>query len=82
MSERYSVADKSLEDLLRDVDSDLIAGRRTGAYEVLGAAIPIRVAIENERAARAMAKWARIATFSSIASVGVAIGAVVVAALD
>ena len=49
--ERYSVADKSLEELLRDVDSDLIAGRRTGAYEVLAAAIPIKVAIENERAA-------------------------------
>jgi hypothetical protein len=81
MSERYSVADKSLEELLRAVDSDLIAGKRHDAYEVLGAAVPLRVAIENERAAQAIAKWARIATFSSVASVGVAIAAVIVAAV-
>ena len=58
-----------------------MTSRRGATYDVVQAAIAIKVAKANEASANESARWARVAPRASIASVVVAIAAVVVAAL-
>jgi hypothetical protein len=73
MTDRYSVIDKSLDDLLRDLDSLKFPSTRGGdTYELAHAAISIKVAKATQR-------WARVSALASISSVIVAVAAVIVA---
>jgi hypothetical protein len=77
--DRYTLADKTLEQLLRDVESGHMASNRISAYAELPHVLAIKVAQSNEAAARTMASWARVAALASVASVFVAAAAVIVA---
>jgi len=69
----YTVKDKSLSQLLSDLDDHTVQSNRGGdAWELVQAAISVKTAEANQR-------FARIASASSVASVVVALGALVVA---
>jgi hypothetical protein len=70
----YSVRDKSLDELLADLESrELQVALATDAYDIAGAAIAIKVAKTTQL-------WARVSAISAVTSVVLAIAAVVVAA--
>jgi hypothetical protein len=80
--ERYTLADKSLDELLRDVESGRMAANRISAYADLPHVLAIKVAQANAASAAITARWARTAALASVASVVVAAAAVAVAILS
>lgn len=71
----YTVSDKSLGELLADLESQRLQGQKGAeSYELAQAAISIKTA-------QAMMRWARVSAIAACTSTGAAIAAVLVAAL-